>query len=256
MYNNPTTEIFDHGCDTVSCAVIAVATLACMRPGANLHIGVLTVLSCWSLFYVETWEMASVGVMRFPQGPLNPTEGLLAVQTALLATAAYPGLWQQSVLWISLGNLVAIAAAALSLKASVSVVTRCLNMERASATELLPMACTVALTLLLDWTGCLAQRPWHTLLCAAGSWTVASFCLIEKEIFHRPRANVLLALSGQVPVVMALLWPAKLGTPVLVLAATIAVNVAVFSRVVSSVCSALDMSHFWQVPSKPQQKSN
>jgi hypothetical protein len=54
---------------------------------------VLLLLSSFMGFFGPTWEHMHVGVMRFQQGPLNPTEALIILQIALYVTSVAPQFW-------------------------------------------------------------------------------------------------------------------------------------------------------------------
>jgi hypothetical protein len=54
---------------------------------------VLLLFSSFMGFFAPTWEHMHVGVMRFQQGPLNPTEALIILQIALYITSVAPHFW-------------------------------------------------------------------------------------------------------------------------------------------------------------------
>lgn len=78
MYNNVTTEIFDHGCDSL------VITLTCLQVTLlfNLSLGhaLIIFIAASLVFFLPTWEHQWTHVMIFRGGLANPTEGLFSVE--------------------------------------------------------------------------------------------------------------------------------------------------------------------------------
>ena len=86
---HPSTELFDHGVDSVVNAINAVASVSLLGLGPTRW-GVLHFLAATSAFYLSTYEHLHVGRLHFGQGFANPTEGLVMVLLTYALYAAYP----------------------------------------------------------------------------------------------------------------------------------------------------------------------
>ena len=103
MYVHPSTELFDHGIDSIVTSLVGIT----MATGMRLGHGVWTALflaGAWCVFYATTWEHLNVGKMRFQSGLSNPTEALTLIVIVLLLVGFYPGIWEVRVvdLWTSI----------------------------------------------------------------------------------------------------------------------------------------------------------
>ena len=103
MYVHPSTELFDHGIDSIVTSLVGIT----MATGMRLGHGVWTALflaGAWCVFYATTWEHLNVGKMRFQSGLSNPTEALTLIVIVLLLVGFYPGIWDVRVvdLWTSI----------------------------------------------------------------------------------------------------------------------------------------------------------
>ena len=96
MYVHPSTELFDHGIDSVVCSLSGITSAAVCGLGSNM-IGGLHMLTVWSGFYLTTSEHLNRGKIRFEAGIANPTEGLVLSFVILLTVAAFPGFMGTSV---------------------------------------------------------------------------------------------------------------------------------------------------------------
>jgi hypothetical protein len=90
MYNNPTTEIFDHGCDSINMVLTVLNVISIF--GINYYLSVLLLLSSLTIFYMPTWEHRHTGVMNFRSGGANPTESLLMTQLSFVLAALFPSI--------------------------------------------------------------------------------------------------------------------------------------------------------------------
>ena len=100
MYAHPSTELFDHGVDSIMTSFLGITMAAALRLGHNQWTA-LFILGTWTIFYSATWEHLNTGRMRFPSGLLNPTEGLVAATMACILTGVFPTIWETT-----LGELV------------------------------------------------------------------------------------------------------------------------------------------------------
>lgn len=96
MYENATTEIFDHGIDSIVTSLTSITTITRL-----IHIdktlppiySVLILLTSFIGFHSPTYEHVITRKMRFQSGPCNPTEALIGMQLFYLITSIYPLIW-------------------------------------------------------------------------------------------------------------------------------------------------------------------
>jgi phosphatidylglycerophosphate synthase len=89
MYNNATTEIFDHGCDSLTLSMSLINSIFIFDitdPVIAVSMFILTT----TIFYLPTWEHHCTGIMRFRGGLCNPTESLTSLQFAYLIVGFIP----------------------------------------------------------------------------------------------------------------------------------------------------------------------
>lgn len=103
MYAHPSTELFDHGVDSIMTSLLSMTMAAAMRLGQNEWTALL-VLSVWTVFYSSTWEHLNTGRFRFQSGLSNPTEALLSIIIICLGAGFFPTIWE-----VKLGELVILA---------------------------------------------------------------------------------------------------------------------------------------------------
>ena len=89
MYVHPSTELFDHGVDSVVAAINAVTSVSLLGLGPT-RMGILHFLAAMSAFYLSTYEHLHVGRLHFGKGFANPTEGLVMVLLTYALYAAWP----------------------------------------------------------------------------------------------------------------------------------------------------------------------
>jgi phosphatidylglycerophosphate synthase len=97
MYNNCTTELFDHGCDSI---VVTLSTInfALIYPQISQSLLITSVISSTCLFYFPTWEHLHTKTMNFRGGLCNPTESLFALELFYLALAIQPSMMSLNVI--------------------------------------------------------------------------------------------------------------------------------------------------------------
>ena len=91
MYYNPTTELFDHGCDSITtfCTVYNFLNLTEIANNYQIVSIWIAVLSLTN-FYMSTWEHSNTGIMHFRKGFLNPTEAIFMVKILYLIIGLFP----------------------------------------------------------------------------------------------------------------------------------------------------------------------
>lgn len=103
MYVHPSTELFDHGIDSIVTSLVGVTMSTAMGLGHGVW-SVLFVAGAWCIFYATTWEHLNVGKMRFQSGLSNPTESLTLICIVFLLVGFYPEFWDLQI--IDLWNMV------------------------------------------------------------------------------------------------------------------------------------------------------
>jgi len=96
MYEHPSTELFDHGVDSIVTSLTVLSSVLLFQTGDGL-ISFLLVGGIWSSFFFSTWEQKYTGEIIFRGGPTNPTEGQLITIFGFLLQGFYPNVLQYSV---------------------------------------------------------------------------------------------------------------------------------------------------------------
>lgn len=81
MYYNPTTELFDHGCDSITacCVLYNLLYLSNLIENHFIISMLITILSITN-FYLPTWQHSNTGTMHFRSGMANPTESIFMIK--------------------------------------------------------------------------------------------------------------------------------------------------------------------------------
>lgn len=94
--SSPLGELFDHGIDSLNCALASLLETAAMGLGST-GLGVFTsIIPCLAM-YVSTWETFHTHTLYL--GYINgPTEGLLIAMAFMIASGYYgPQIWEQPI---------------------------------------------------------------------------------------------------------------------------------------------------------------
>ncbi len=221
------------------------------------------------------------GSMRFPAGLANPTEGLFFVTFLLLLTAVLGGeLWTWKPIeaatglqW-SLGNAVAFASFSVACVSAVAAVVTVRRRYSDNAPYRHPSGISNAhaallpwlswSVLLLLWSIVLRGHSWDycpkLCMCIIGTqFLIAVVFLIAAEVSASPFRTlnclclqmpayapfIVGLISGPEAEVWCLMWVA--------LPLMIALYALCFYSVLSSLCGALQMPHFWSQPTKAKE---
>lgn len=93
MYYNPTTELFDHGCDSVTTVCISYNVLALSGAYNREYVLSTIFMLCVMInFYLSTWQHSNTKIMEFRAGLLNPTETIFAIKCTFLILAIWPNI--------------------------------------------------------------------------------------------------------------------------------------------------------------------
>lgn len=97
MYYNPTTELFDHGCDSLVTSLtiynlLLLSGIIKIYPFLSQFLIVLLMTN----FYLPTWEHTNTEIMIFRKGITNPTEALVFGEILYFMIAVCPSLFVNS----------------------------------------------------------------------------------------------------------------------------------------------------------------
>lgn len=90
MYYNPTTEIFDHGCDSiVTCCVLYNLLYLSDNINKNYIISLYLALCIMFNFYLATWQHSNTKIMIYRSGILNPTESIFFIKLLFIFISSF-----------------------------------------------------------------------------------------------------------------------------------------------------------------------
>lgn len=93
MYYNPTTELFDHGCDSVTTVCVTYNILMLSGTYEREYILSMIFSLCILLnFYFSTWQHSNTKIMEFRAGLLNPTEMIFTIKCTFILLSIYPNI--------------------------------------------------------------------------------------------------------------------------------------------------------------------
>jgi phosphatidylglycerophosphate synthase len=270
MYHSPMAELFDHVCDSITTVLYGITMACAFQLGASWA-SVLLLLSSFVGFFAPTWEHMHVGVMRFQQGPLNPTEALIILQIALYITSVAPHFWSQPMFWdLELRHVMAIVSSFIafcSLASSIQSISwharqspslRKINVSRALS-QLIVLA-VLALGGFI-WLCCgpeskaFMAAPRMSLLLFSLPWLHTISHLIVCEI-TKQQLSVTALLKAHIPLlvmaVVKFLPMAIARHEVLLMRLCTFVSLIHYcmwmSHVIDRFCYHLGMKHWWSVP--------
>ena len=87
MENNPTTELFDHGVDSI--VSLTVSHNISRLFDLDITIEVFIIVIVFSIFFISTCENSKTHLMHFKDPALNPTEILLVVESIFILHPLY-----------------------------------------------------------------------------------------------------------------------------------------------------------------------
>jgi hypothetical protein len=111
MYHNPTTELFDHGFDSLTTMLVLynLLSLAAVLE-SNYKLSLLIFVLAFSNFYLSTWEHTVTGVMTFKNIVSSPTDTIVITKLLFIVLAFYPGLFHNRFIVILSISLVTVAS--------------------------------------------------------------------------------------------------------------------------------------------------
>jgi len=211
MYTHPSTELVDHGCDSVTTSLIAITTALTFRLGLTWRTA-LFMTTVWTIFWLSTWEHIHSGTMRFPSGLSNPTEA----QFVTMASFLFVGYFQHFISFpisltaeivVPFKTLLVIFFAIQSLTVTFSTINTISNSKKGFTSsaywDMLPMF-TIIICL---WSFCLfptqsiQQNHKMTLLITACQWNLLILKMIIAEM-TKSQLNVTHAVLAQMPILL------------------------------------------------------
>jgi len=93
MYSHPSTELFDHGIDSLVISFTAISMVCAFQTGCGWATMVLLSVF-YSNFFFPSWQQKFTGSIHFAAGPNNPTEVQLFGMALLLIKGFFPWLFE------------------------------------------------------------------------------------------------------------------------------------------------------------------
>ncbi|CAF1075175.1 unnamed protein product [Rotaria sordida] len=265
MYENATTEIFDHGVDSIVTSLSCIATITRLTH-IDKHLSpiysVLVLLTSFIGFHAPTYEHVVTRKMKFRPGPCNPTEALVTMQLLYLIAAIYPLIWTSEksklllmIIIVPVLSLSAILSFLSSLKQIHIHHKGILSMTiktvfRGYSPLFFIIICTF---LYLPHISIFYKE--HSLMCLlalAIPWNYSIYRTIIVEITNDKNFDTLGVLIGQSPILLpifvAYFIPSLLIITLIIsiiLSGTLYIYTVHFT--LKEVCHALSMKHFWTV---------
>lgn len=235
MYTNPTTEIFDHGCDSITTSLTTMNV--CTAVGVTSpFVRLLFFLLPATMFYLPTWEHVHTKVMQFRAGPGNPTEALLLVEAFYVLSTCVPFMKTPVFHYMTLCTLL-LTCAYNSYQSLRAVFTTKFGMNLEVMKTLSPLLLIWLLgvhNLRYD----VESNVWVLLVV----WLVSIVELIWTEITWIP-------YNFYKIVIMIVLAVYLQGLSLVI---TIPCYIYTFTKYVEIMCSHLNMKHFWSIPPPPK----
>jgi len=266
MYTHATTELFDHGVDSV---VLVISTIVGLR-GMNLNgswMCPLFVVCALSGFYFPSWENLNTGVMYFRGGFSNPTEGLAISQLMFLVTGIFPHLWDLGLFGLQLKHVIVIVgvfSAATAGYTSVHIVhehhikTAKTNKTTFSARlmGLIPVAFVIVVGIL--WTikfhssSSFQSWPMQAFACMSITipWNYSLIHIIVAEITKTSMdINRILICMSPMLLPLVSLYLGVLEAPMVIMSCLLSLCIYLFTvhKVLAEICRAMYMAHFWTI---------
>ncbi|ARF08671.1 CDP-alcohol phosphatidyltransferase [Catovirus CTV1] len=94
MYYNPTTELFDHGCDSITTTLVLYNLLNLTNSINQDPLGSIILILCTLInFYLPTWQHANTKIMHFRGGFFNPTESIFFIKILYICIGLFPSIF-------------------------------------------------------------------------------------------------------------------------------------------------------------------
>jgi len=295
MYTNATTEVFDHGFDASVLIMTTISSVVALSLTSSWLSGLLlicTLSTFYILTWENTFTNVMIFRAGFlnPTDSLLLTELMFVVSSIFpgmwttsirdilfLGASSWAGTYINVFLDLQLNELLTYASVystcyALYISA-IAVHANCNTRDKSTAPTktflsavvvLLPMvagAVFVILWLVFGDGMALQIHPYLGLLTAAVPWNTSILRLIVAEISDQ-HIDVVTILLIQFPLILPVLavWiPCLRGSEIIMMFVSLILSSGLYFltlyRVVTEVCIALQMSHFWTIPSQNFKKS-
>ncbi|CAF0976676.1 unnamed protein product [Rotaria sp. Silwood1] len=265
MYENATTEIFDHGVDSIVTSLTSITTITRLTH-IDKHLSpiysIFVLLTSFIGFHAPTYEHVITRKMRFLPGPCNPTEALIGMQLIYLITAIYPLIWMSEksklllmIIIVPFLSLSAILSFFSSLK-KIHIHHKCVlsmtikSIFRGYSPLFFIIICTF---LYLPHVSILYKE--HSLMCLlalAIPWNYSIYRTIIVEITNDKNFDTLGVLIGQSPILLPIFAAYFMPSLIMItLIISIVLNGLLYIYTIhftlKEVCHALSMEHFWTV---------
>ncbi len=234
MYNNPTTEIFDHGCDSMTTVLTVLNIASIFNMTTGTLITTLLFLGITTVFYAPTWEHIHTQIMQFRAGLSNPTESLIITQLGFILASVLPFLFQHYTTHILLVTTL-LYSAYNSLQSAI----RQTKINTQTISSLIP--------LLLIWIYSFYNNNTNSalpLLLLIPPWLISVLELIWAEITHMPYNLIKVITVFSIHFLIS-----YFNVPIFALLTT-AYYLYSFAKHVNTLCKYLNMKNWYSLPSQ------
>ena len=265
MYENATTEIFDHGVDSIVTSLTSIATITRLtHVDKNLPpiYSIIMLLTSFIGFHSPTYEHVVTRKMRFQSGPCNPTEALIGMQLFYLITSFYPSLWshQMSILLlmyliIPVFCLTSIFTFVSSLK-QIYISHKCLLIPTIKSIirgySCLFFIIISSLIYIYQISSNYKEHSLINLIVLTIPWNYSIYRTIIIEITNDKNFDTLGILFGQTPILIPIIssyfFPLfHMSSVILSIGLSLLLYIYTVHFTLKEVCRALSMEHFWTV---------
>jgi len=236
MYYNPTTEIFDHGCDSIVVTLSLINFLLIFKP--SNFAAIITFICVTSIFYFPTWEHLHTKIMNFRPLLCNPTESLFALEVSYLVLALCPQFIRSKVVLYGIILMQALHAVYVIYDSTKNVLSSNMSTLVSKIKTLFPML--LVIYLLIHNSSILDMYIWISI---ATTWNYAVLELIWSEI-----TGMDYNIFGFIAIfAKQLLFPHDIILNIFHL-------IHRSNKYVNIMCENLNMKYFWTLPINERDK--
>ncbi|CAF2037645.1 unnamed protein product [Rotaria magnacalcarata] len=110
--SSPLGELFDHGCDSVSCVFVTIACCCAVQLGVYPWLMFWSCVLSYFVFYCAHWQTYVSGKLKF--GRLDCTEAQFSFITIHLISTISPGFWSNSIPYLQIEYRILVALLTIS----------------------------------------------------------------------------------------------------------------------------------------------
>jgi len=269
MYENATTEIFDHGIDSIVTSLTSLTTISLLRH-INRNVSpiysLMILLTSFIGFHSPTFEHVVTRKMRFQIGFCNPTEALIGMQLFYFLTSIYPSIWthkQAQFMLISILIPILFISSILTFYSSIKQIYFYHKNDLILTIKSILIGYSPLFFVIISSYFYLFKiesfSNKHSLLCLIVltiPWNYSIYRTIIIEITNDQHFPTLKVLLGQSPILLPIL-SAYFCPSIHFLSIICSIGLSAFLYIytvhltLAEVCQALSMEHFWIVKKDP-----